>query len=85
MDANRGNSRRGTFDSRGGYNPQWSPDSQTIVFIGDNVTALYRKDATGIAPDKRLAPWQPDNRFLTDWSSDGRLVLNTRRSVTDRQ
>jgi hypothetical protein len=38
-----------------GFNSQWSSDGQTIVFIGDNMTALYRKDATGLAPDEHLA------------------------------
>ena len=56
MDVDRGNSRRASFDSRGdGFNSQWSSDGQTNVFIGDNMTALYRQDATGLAPDERLA------------------------------
>jgi len=38
-----------------GFNSQWSSDGQTNVFIGDNMTALYRQDATGLAPDERLA------------------------------
>ena len=78
IDVDRGTSRRATFDSGGGFNSQWSPDGRTIVFIGDNMTALYRKDATGVAPDERLAPWQPQDVSLTDWSRDGRLILNTR-------
>ena len=77
MDVDRGTSSRATFDSRGGFYAQWSPDGRTIVFIGDNITALYRKDATGVAPDERLAPWQPPD-LLTDWSLDARLLLNTR-------
>ena len=77
MDVDRGTSSRATFDSRGGFYAQWSPDGRTIVFIGDNITALYRKDATGVAPDERLAPWQPPDA-LTDWSLDARLLLNTR-------
>ena len=78
MDVSRGSSRRTTFDSRGGFSPQWSPDGQTLVFFGDNNTALYRKDATGVASDERLAPWQTQDTSLTDWSRDGRLVLNSR-------
>jgi Tol biopolymer transport system component len=59
VDVDRGTSRRTTFDSRGGFHPQWSPDGRTIPFIGDGVTALYRKDTKGAAPDQRLAPWPP--------------------------
>jgi eukaryotic-like serine/threonine-protein kinase len=59
----------------------WSPDGRTIVSMGDNGTALYRKDATGATPDQRLAPWSPKDYFLTDWSRDGRFILNTRNTV----
>ena len=79
IDADRGTSRRTTHDSGGGFDPQWSPDGHTILFTGDNVTALYRKDATGAAPDQRLMPLPISN--LTDWSRDGRFLLNTRTTV----
>ena len=47
------------------------------------MSALYRKDATGAAPDQRLAPWPgPALGYpLTDWSRNGRFVLNTRGTV----
>jgi hypothetical protein len=79
IDADRGTSRRTTHDSGGGFDPQWSPDGHTILFVGDNLTALYRKDATGSAPDQRLLPLPISN--LTDWSRDGRFLLNTRTTV----
>ena len=79
-DVDRRTSRRTTFDSAGNY-PQWSPDGGTILFMGDNGTALYRKDAIGAAPDQRLAPLSTTDYFLTDWSRDGRFVLNTRNTV----
>jgi len=79
VDADRGTSRRTTHDSGGGFNPQWSPDSRTILFSGENLSALVRKDATGAAPDQRLAPLTTS--ILTDWSHDGRFVLNTRTTL----
>jgi dipeptidyl aminopeptidase/acylaminoacyl peptidase len=78
IDAERGTSRRATLDQRGGYYPNWSPDSRTILFMGDNVSALYRKDATGAMPDERLAPWPASE--LSDWSRDGRALLYTQIS-----
>jgi Tol biopolymer transport system component len=81
MEVDRPMSRRGTFDSRGGFFPLWSPDGHTILFIGDSVTALYRKDATGTAPDQRLASWRAQDARLNDWSRDGRSVLSTRNTV----
>jgi hypothetical protein len=81
LEVDRAMSRRGTFDSRGGFSPLWSPDGRTILFIGDSVTALYRKDATGTAPDQRLASWRPQDACLCDWSRDGRSVLNIRSTV----
>jgi Tol biopolymer transport system component len=83
IDVDRSTSRRATFDSRGGFFPLWSPDGRTILFIGDNVSALYRKDATAAAaPDQRLAPWPDAN--LSDWSHDGGSVLNTRNTNETR-
>jgi Tol biopolymer transport system component len=81
IDVERGISRRTTFDSRGGFFSQWSPDGRWILFVGDNATALYRKDPTGVASDERLAPWPFEDYELTDWSRDGHSVLNTRRTV----
>jgi Tol biopolymer transport system component len=79
IDAERGTSRRMTHDSWGGFNPQWSLDGRTLLFVGEAVTALYRKEAAGTAPDERLANW-PGSR-LTDWSREGRFLLHTRNTV----
>jgi eukaryotic-like serine/threonine-protein kinase len=84
IDVDRGVSRRTTHDSRGGLYPQWSPDGRTILFMGEDVTALYRKDATGAALDQRLAPWPAKGSLLTDWSRDGRWILNTQDTVETR-
>jgi len=78
IDVDRRVSRRATFDSRGGFSPQWSPNGRTILFMGDNLTTLYLKDATGAAPDQRLAAWKARDAALTDWSRDGHSVLNAR-------
>jgi eukaryotic-like serine/threonine-protein kinase len=63
----------------GGYHPQWSPDGRTILFMGEGVTALYRKDSAGAVPDERLATWPAF--VLTDWSRNGRFVLHMRFTV----
>jgi Tol biopolymer transport system component len=81
IDVEHGSSRRTTFDSRGGFFPQWAPDGRGILFIGDTTTALYHKDPSGVAPDERLASWLPEDFTLTDWSRDGRSILNTRHTV----
>jgi Tol biopolymer transport system component len=81
IDVGRGSSRRATFDSRGGFSPQWAPDGKTLLFIGDNHTSLERKDPTGVAPDERLAPWHSEDFDLTDWSRDGHFLLYTRGTV----
>jgi Tol biopolymer transport system component len=77
-DANDGTSRRMTHDRRGGYYPQWSPDGRTLLFMGDTLSALYRKDTAGSAPDQRLTTSGGLN--LTDWSRDGHFLLETRKS-----
>ena len=80
IDARHGGSRRMTHDRGGGYFPQWSPDGRTLLFMGDALSALYRKDAAGALPNERLAA---SSAFcLTDWSRDGHFVLETRRSGT---
>jgi hypothetical protein len=80
INADRGTSRRTTYGSQGGWTAQWSPDSRTILFT--DLVDLFRKDATGAAPGQRLAPFPLFN--LTDWSRDGRFVLNTRITVETR-
>src|SRR5262245_25948011 len=50
----------------------------------DVLTALYRKDATGAASDQRVAPMPAGGSVLTDWSRDGRSLLNTRYAVETR-
>src|SRR5262245_21619255 len=70
IDAERGTARRTTHDSAGGFYPQWSPDSRTILFMGGGV-GLYRKDAAAGAPDERLENGPAG--VLTDWSRDGRF------------
>jgi len=71
-----------THDRGGGYFPQWSPDGRTLLFMGDALSALFRKDAAGALADERLAP---SLAFcLTDWSPDGHFVLETRRSAVRR-
>ncbi len=80
IDAERGTSRRTTYDSGGGYYPQWSPDGRTLLFLGENISALHRKDAAGAAPGQRLATWPVSN--LTDWSRDGGFLLYTQTAET---
>ena len=85
LDVEHGTSRRTTFDSGGGFTPIWSPDGRTILFVGDNITALYRKDVKGGGPDQRLSGGTVADIFLTDWSRDGRFALNNRVTLETRQ
>jgi eukaryotic-like serine/threonine-protein kinase len=75
----RGITSRFTFDPASDISPQWSPGETHIVFIRSFdapsfSTSLFRKNATG-AGDEELLAKLGEFAQVTDWSSDGRLIL----------
>jgi hypothetical protein len=55
-----------------------------MLFINDELNALYRRDTIDGATAERLGPWPTEDWPLTDWSRDGRFVLNTRAATETR-
>jgi Tol biopolymer transport system component len=72
------------FGSRAGFSALWSPDGRSMLFINNELNALYRRDASDGATAERLGPWPTEDWPLTDWSRDGRFVLNTRAGTETR-
>ena len=80
-DLTRGVSSRFTFDATAEINAKWAPDGRRIVYTskakgpGD----LYIKDASGTRAAEPLLV-SKDEKYITDWSVDGRYILFTSRS-----
>jgi len=76
VDARRGVFSRLTSDTADDVGPVWSPDGDRIIF-GSNrkgVHDLYQKSVAS-GGSEELVLSTPQNKFATDWSSDGRFVL----------
>jgi serine/threonine protein kinase len=76
LDLARLNSSRLTFDPAIDSNPVWSPDGSRIVFSSNRAGPynLYWKSSSG-AGNEELLLKSETAKFVTDWSSDGRLIL----------
>jgi hypothetical protein len=73
----RGVTTRLTSDPARDENPVWSPDGKWIAFSSNReggVFQVYRKDASSAGQEERLTDG-PGNKFLYDWSRDGRYLL----------
>ena len=75
LDAARGATTQVTFGAATGNFPVWSPDGASLAFGSnrDGVYNLYLKSSSG-APEEVLLK-NDRNKFLTDWSRDGRYLL----------
>jgi Tol biopolymer transport system component/tRNA A-37 threonylcarbamoyl transferase component Bud32 len=76
LDPGRNTTTQLTFGAASGNFPKWSPDGSRIAF-GSNregVYNIYEKPAAGNGEEKLLLA-DDRNKFLTDWSSDGRFLL----------
>ena len=81
LDVRRGLTSRLVADPRGAHNPQWSPDGRHIAFSSNRLGALdvFRVPAGGTGEDSLLLDVKGTAAVVvTDWSSDGRLVLSER-------
>jgi Tol biopolymer transport system component len=76
IDAARPVPARFTFAPANQVNPVWAPDMKSIAFASNRsgVFDLYEKPS-GFERDERLLLSTPDNKFPTDWSPDGRVLL----------
>src|SRR4029077_17854786 len=77
LEFGRGVFTRFTFDlKRAGWPAVWSPDGRQIAFNSDRsgFVQLYRKDLAGTGKEEQLTNG-PNNKYLSDWSRDGRYLL----------
>jgi Tol biopolymer transport system component len=78
MDLVRGGLTPFTFDPAGDGTPLWSPDGKKIAFASAGregpAANLYQKPSSGAGPEELLLE-TPKNKFLQDWSKDGRFLL----------
>jgi Tol biopolymer transport system component len=76
LDSVRNTTTQLTFGATSGSFPKWSPDGSRIAF-GSNregVYNVYEKPAAGNGEEKLLLSGER-NKFLADWSLDGRFLL----------
>jgi len=76
FDPARGTTTQLTFAAATGNFPVWSPDGASIAFASnrDGVYNLYVKSSSAAGQDELLLK-SDRNKFLTDWSPDGRYLL----------
>ena len=76
IDVTSGIRSRFTFGPGWNWGPLWSPDGGRLVFgsIRGGPSNLYQKAATGSGTEDLLLK-SPDFLGLTDWSSDGGLIV----------
>jgi Tol biopolymer transport system component len=75
FDLARGIRSRFTFDPANETIARWSPDGSRIVFTSnrEGFADFYEKSSTGAGEEKPVFRSDQD-KFLTDWSQDGRFL-----------
>src|SRR5262249_46862761 len=76
IDQSRGTTTQVTFGEASGNFPKWSSDGNTLVF-GSNRAGhydIYRKPALTSGGEELLLA-SDRNKFVMDWSRDGRMLL----------
>jgi Tol biopolymer transport system component len=78
LDLVRGAATRITFSSAMDAWPIWSPDGSRIAFVSnrDGRYNVYQKAASGAGDDELLLKSDED-KWITDWSKDGRFLAYT--------
>ena len=75
VDLARGIRSRFTFDPANETTARWSPDGSRVVFSSNRAgfTDFYEKSSSGAGEEKPVFRSDQD-KFLTDWSQDGRFL-----------
>jgi Tol biopolymer transport system component len=84
-DLARGNDSRFTFNPNDDQFPVWSPDGGYLAFLSDRggQSSVYKKATGGVGRDEIVDKDELIKR-PTDWSPDGRLVIEDSSSATPR-
>ena len=80
-DLKRGTESRFTFNGRIHASPVWSPDGREIAFKGDT-EHVYQKSTSGAGQEEVLDQSEGGTRWLSDWSRDGRYIIESFSSKT---
>ncbi len=75
IDLARGIRSRFTFSPASGYIARWSPDGSRVMFTSnrEGFPDFYEKASSG-AGEEKLVFRSDQDKFLTDWSQDGRFL-----------
>jgi Tol biopolymer transport system component len=86
LDSGRNTTTPITSGANSGNFPKWSPDGARIAFGSsrEGVYNIYEKPAAGNG-EERLLLADDRNKFLTDWSPDGRFLLFSEMEPGNRQ
>jgi Tol biopolymer transport system component len=76
-DQARGTESRFTFNARSNGYPVWSPDGSHIAFRSafQGLGSVYQKAISGSAQEEVLDKPSAENIRVTDWSRDGRYLI----------
>jgi Tol biopolymer transport system component len=77
FDLLRGTKTRLTFDPADDMAAVWSPDGTRIAFTSNRLGQrdIYQKLADGSVPEDLLLGGKGAQKFVTDWSSDGKYLV----------
>jgi Tol biopolymer transport system component len=73
-DLERGSRTRFTFETSSERYPWWSPDDNQLAYTSEAQCVIWIRPASGLG-DAQLVFTAGTSILLSDWSSDGRLIL----------
>ena len=77
IDLVRGTKTRLTSDPADDLVAVWSPDGTRIAFTSDRLGQrdIYQKLSDGSGPEELLLGGKGENKFVDDWSKDGKYLV----------